>query len=101
MGEVTPFPEQETSSMSGLLEKYEGDVEWFFDDHFDGKFTKEEFLAGMRAMGFDDAEIAEFVRDGIETARRIVAIIDEKGGADQALRHFGAYARRSQLKLVE
>jgi hypothetical protein len=71
-----------------------------FDDHLEGKFTKEEFIAGMKAMGFDDEEIVEFIRDEVESARLISDIIDEKGGIDGALNHFAANAKRSQLKVI-
>jgi hypothetical protein len=72
-----------------------------FDDYLDDKFTKEEFVAGMHAMGFNNEEIARFVRDEVETAKRIWAVIDEKGGIEPALSHFAAHARRSQFKVVE
>jgi hypothetical protein len=82
------------------IDKYEGDPEWLFEDYLEGKLMREEFLAGMKAMGFDDNEILEFESDQVECARTMLDVVEKLGSEEAALRHWAANARRSQFKVV-
>jgi hypothetical protein len=74
------------------------DPEMLLDAELDGVLTKKEFILVMRAMGFTDEGILEFINDIGDTARMMCGIIDEKGGVDGALRYFGAHTKRSQRR---